>query len=719
MVYVFGDYALDTRTCELQRAGQPVALTPKVYQVLVYLLEHRQRFVPTGELLEQVWPDTYVDDSAVKRCIVMARRALGDRSAASRWIKTVRGQGYRFVATVSGSEPLAPGVTKCAACAQEVVLPAAFCTACGQPLPAAPALLLAPRPAPPSPARSGLSGRGRSPFVGRQTEIAMLQARLAQVERGQGQVIGILGEPGMGKSRLLYEVQQWLSSSQVVYWHGACQPYGQAVPYLPLHDLLCSAWHITAMDSPAVIAARVQAGLQAAGVEPEPWAPYLLHLLGGEVSGEQLSGWSPEQLKAHTFAALHQVLLPPAQQRPGVLAIEDAHWIDATSDAYLAELVERLARTPHLLLVTFRPGYQPAWLNKSYATQLALPPLAVEDSRQVMHAVLGHASLTTGIEQQLLAKAAGNPFFLEELAYTVAEQGTTVASLSMPDTIQAVIATRLDRLSPLDKRLLHVAAVVDAEVPLSLLQRLTGLPTDIVQGSLRRLQASEFLYETRLLPELAYTFKHVLTQEVAYSQIAPEQRRTLHRQIVETLERLAAEQLPEQVDLLARHALRGEMWRSPVTTSGKPGSVLWRAPPTVRLYSVSSRHLAACSTLPDSRDTQTQAIDLRLDLRNALLPLGENGRCLDVLREAEACALSLDDAQRLGWIACYMSVHALVLGDYAPAVTAGQRALALALACEDSDLQDHHISAPGPGLSCHGRVRPGQGHARRQYYASA
>src|SRR5262245_36772607 len=304
--------------------------------------------------------------------------------------------------------------------------------------------------------------RTLSPFVGRAHELATLHAVLAQMVGGRGQAMGIVGEPGIGKSRLLMEWRQQLQAHRMAYLEGRCLSYGSATPYLPVLDWLRAHCGIMPVDSDDAITAKVRGQLQAAGLAPDIEAPYLLHLLGVEAATAQETGHSPETLKVHTFATLRQLWLKSSQQHPLVLAVEDLHWIDPTSEEFIASLVEGLAGAALLVLGTYRPGYRPAWLEKSYATQLTVPPLSSQDSVQVVQAVLQRQTVPPPLAEALLAKAQGNPFFLEELAQTLVEQDvrqgapmgqsprlqSSVTDLQLPPTVQAVLAARLDHLVP-------------------------------------------------------------------------------------------------------------------------------------------------------------------------------------------------------------------------------------------------------------------------------
>jgi predicted ATPase len=263
--------------------------------------------------------------------------------------------------------------------------------------------------------------RARSPFVGRAHELATLHAVLAQVVGGRGQAVGIVGEPGIGKSRLLLEWRQRLHAHGVAYLEGRCLSYGSATPYLPVLDALRAYCGITQADGDAAITAKVRGRLQRVGLAPDTEAPYLLYLLGVETATAQVAGSSPETLKAHIFATLRQFWLKSSQQHPLILAVEDLHWSDPTSEELVPSLVEGLPGAALLVLSTYRPGYRPAWLEKSYATQFAVPPLSAQDSVQVVQAVLQRETVPPLLAEALLAKAQGNPFFLEELAQTLVE----------------------------------------------------------------------------------------------------------------------------------------------------------------------------------------------------------------------------------------------------------------------------------------------------------
>jgi class 3 adenylate cyclase/DNA-binding winged helix-turn-helix (wHTH) protein/tetratricopeptide (TPR) repeat protein len=531
------------------------------------------------------------------------------------------------------------------------------------------------------------AARPLSPFVGRQLELSTLRALLRRVEAGQGQVVSLVGEPGLGKTRLVYEFWRSLGPTRVAYLEGRCVSYGQAIPYLPMREILRGACDVTDGEPPAAITAHVHRHLHELGMTPAEAAPYLLHLLETPDATAGLAPLSPQTLRIRTFAALHQLLLRQGQRQPLLVIVENLHWSDPTSQEYLAELVERLPGLPLLLVVTFRPGYRPPWMDKSYATQLALSRLGPEDSQQVVQAVLSRAQLPDEVLQDILAKADGNPLFLEELAWAVREHGNLHLPPEIPATVQAVLAARIDRLPLGSKQLLQTAAVIGPQVPWLLLQALSGLPEDELRYALRHLQAAEFLYETRPGLEGTYTFKHALTHEVAYVSLLLEHRRTLHARIMQAIEHLYPNRLAEQVERLAHHAFRGEVWDKALAYCRQAGEKAAARSAYREAVGSFEQALSALPHLPETRHTREQAIDLRFDLSRALVMLAEHERSFHLLRQAETLAEVLGDQRRLGQVAGYMSGSFRTMGDFDRAVEYGQRTLAIATALEDVTLQ--------------------------------
>jgi class 3 adenylate cyclase len=409
------------------------------------------------------------------------------------------------------------------------------------------------------PRRSPLASRGDrvlSQFVGRERELVTLTELLEQVARGQGQVVGIVAEAGGGKSRLLYEFRQRLAGKRVTYLDGRCLSYGHALPYHPIIDLLRYNCGISEMDGPEAIAEKVRLALHEVGLDVEA-APYLLQLLGVQEGTERLAGLTPEAIKTRTFETLRQMSLHGSQQRPLIVEIEDLHWCDNTSEDYLAWLVESVAGAAILLLVTYRPGYRPPWLDKSYATQLALRHLALQESLTVVRSIRQHHELPEHLERMIVDKAEGNPFFLEELTRAVLDHAAVATAMTVPGTIQGVLMARIDRLPEAPKRLLQTAAVLGRAVSLPLLEAIWDGARPL-EPLLLTLTRQEFLFARPSAEGPMYVFKHTLTQEVAYESLLTTRRQALHAAAGQALETLYAPRLEEAYDRLAYHYARAD-----------------------------------------------------------------------------------------------------------------------------------------------------------------
>ncbi len=468
--------------------------------------------------------------------------------------------------------------------------------------------------------RSSLGLRGDlalSQFVGRQRELDTLHALLDHVEEGRGQIVGIVGEPGMGKSRLLHEFNQSLDADRVHYFEGHCFSYGNTTPYLPILDMLRQVWGLAEGDGPDTITANVRAGFAQIGLPCDERMAALLHLLGVEEGSEALRHLSLEGVKSRTFESLRQLCFVGSRQLPLVLAIEDFHWIDATSEEFVASLVEYLAGTSLLLLATYRPGYQPAWLDRSYATQMSLMRLTSADSLRVVQSVLRSVKVQGLPTQEIVAKAAGNPFFLEELTQALAEP--QAAAPAVPDTIQAVLAARIDRLPMAEKHLLQTAAVIGTAVPYSLLQAVAQVPEAELSRSLMALQTAELLYETRDVPQRSYTFKHVLTREVAYQSLLANTRQHLHYRIAQLLARELPELVTSQPELLAHHYTEAGLTPEAIDAWYRAGLHAMSRSAHVEATAHLRTGLQLLLTQPDTPERAQQELTLQMTLGSVLV----------------------------------------------------------------------------------------------------
>jgi class 3 adenylate cyclase/tetratricopeptide (TPR) repeat protein len=536
------------------------------------------------------------------------------------------------------------------------------------------------------------AARGLTRFVGRQQELLALQQTLEQAGAGHGQVVALVGEAGLGKSRLVYEFVHSHHTSRWSVLESASVSYGKATPYFPVIDLLKRYCHIEERDDTRTIRAKVTGQLLTLDEALQDTVPVLLALLDALPEDSPFFHLDPPQRRQRTLHALKRLLLRESQVQPLLLVCEDLHWLDAETQALLDSLVESLPTARLLLLVNYRPEYHHSWGSKTYYTQLRLDPLPAVSADAFLQALLGDDTSLQPLTQLLIGRTEGNPFFLEESVRTLLETEVLVGdrgayrlaqalpTVQVPATVQAVLAARLDRLPPEEKRLLQTAAVLGTDVPFPLLQAIADAPEEALHRGLAHLQAAEFLYETSLFPERAYTFKHALTHEVAYSSLLQERRRMLHARIVEALEGLSPDRLAEQMERLAHHTRRGEVWDKALRYGRQAGEKAMARSAHREAVGYFEQALSALPHLPETRETREQAIDLLLTLRSALFPSGDRGRILAVLREAESLAVTLADPRRLGQVSGFLSIHFRGMGAYDQALTCAQRALELATA---------------------------------------
>jgi class 3 adenylate cyclase/tetratricopeptide (TPR) repeat protein len=552
------------------------------------------------------------------------------------------------------------------------------------------------------PARTRLqafAARGLTPFVGRQAELAALHQALERAGAGHGQVVAVIGEPGVGKTRLFHEFTHASHTQGWLRLESSSTSYGKATPYLPIIDLLKAYFQLEDRDDGRRMREKLTGRLLTLDPALGPTLPAFLALLEVPIENPAWQALDPAQRRQRTLDALKRLLLRESQVQPLLLVFENLHWIDTETQAFLDGLVESLPAARLLLLVNYRPEYQHGWGTKTYYTQLRLDPLPPTSAEALLHSLLGDDASLAPLTHRLIERTQGNPFFLEESVRTLVETQVLVGSqgayrlaralptIQVPATVQAVLAARIDRLPREEKQLLQTAAVIGTEGPLALLQAVAEVPEGPLRLGLAHLQAAEFLYETRLFPEHEYTFKHALTQQVAYETLLQERRRALHARIVEALEALAGERVAEQVERLAHHALRAEVWDKAVAYCRQAGEKVMARSAYREAVAYFEQALNALQHLPEQRDTIEQAIDLRLALRSALWPSGALGRILAALREAEPLAATLDDPRRLGRVSTLLSIHFWNMGAYDQAVASAQRSLALATARGDVVLQ--------------------------------
>lgn len=512
-----------------------------------------------------------------------------------------------------------------------------------------------------------------SPFVGREREMTALHEWLEQAASGQGQVLGIIGEPGIGKSRLLFEFRDSLKAQPSTYLEGRCLSYGKIVPYLPVLDLLRQHCRIVETDSPETISTKVHQTLCEVDLAPEEWEPYLVQLLGVRAQAQGLDALSPEAIRRRTFTALRQLILASSQRRALILAIEDVQWIDKTSEDFFASLVESLSGAAVLFLTTYRPGYRPPWMERSYVTQMALQSLSSHESMSLVSTILRAEQGLNPVVRDILAKAEGNPFFLEELVRTITAGSEETPHLAVPDTIQGVLMERIDRLPDASRGLLQLASVLGREVSLKLLKTLWDGSGE-VEDHLPMLQHLEFLYEHIGADEPLYLFKHALTQEVAYGNVLSSRRQAMHTAVGQALESFYADHLDEVVDRLAYHYARSAEADKAVTYLTQLAVKAARSYAHVEAVAAYQEALLRVEQLP-AEERDRCRVELILPLARSIFVLGRYREVLDFLLAHQPLLDQLQDPVFTSRYAFRLGLTCFVLGDRIQAAEHAQLAI--------------------------------------------
>jgi len=498
--------------------------------------------------------------------------------------------------------------------------------------------------------------RGLTRFVGRQSEMDQLQTALAQAKAGHGQVVGVMGEPGLGKSRLLYEFKL-LSLGGCLVLEAYSVSHGKASPYLPAIELLKSYFDIQAQDDERKRREKVGGKVLMLDRSLEDTLPYLFTLLGIEEQPSPLQQMDAQIRRRRTFEALKKLFLRESLNQPLILIFEDLHWIDSETQGFLDVLSESVASTKVLLLVNYRPEYRHEWGQKTYYTQLRLAPFGKAEAEEFLTALLGDtvgAGLVPALsftehpykdapshkgtplhdlKRLILEKTEGTPFFMEEIVQELIEQGVLVrtdvgavlrdrppegartgAPLQLPSTVQGILAARIDRLAPDEKTLLQQLAVIGREFPLSLIRHVITQPEDELYRLLSSLQRKEFLYEQPAFPEVEYIFKHALTQEVSYNSVLIERRKTLHEQTAQAIEQLFQGRLDEHYSELAYHYTRSGNPPKAVEYLGLAGQQAARRSANAEAINHLTAALALLKTLPDTPEHTQQELTLQITL---------------------------------------------------------------------------------------------------------
>jgi class 3 adenylate cyclase/tetratricopeptide (TPR) repeat protein len=550
--------------------------------------------------------------------------------------------------------------------------------------------------------------RGLTPLVGRKTEIEIFNKLVEQAAAAKGQILAMVGEPGMGKSRLVHEFTRHQLPANWLVLQGASVSYGKATPYFPVIELLRSYFEILEGDGAETIREKIAERVLSLDEMLTPMVPPILALLGvlpnGKEAGlanqrpkdqrqdfvesiKRFHVMEPQERRRYTLDALRRLFVCESQRQTLLLVFEDLHWIDNETQAFLDGLVDRLSMSRILLIVNYRPGYTHGWSDKSCYTQLRVEPLQSSVAEELLNHLLGKNHDLEALKELLIKRTDGNPFFAEETVRSLVETGILVGEkgayrpgvkidgIAMPSTVQNVVADRIDRLPSDEKHLLQTAAVVGVVVPFTLLRAVTELSEESLQICLSHLQAAEFLHESSLFPELEYTFKHALVNEVAYGTLLHERRRFLHSQVMTAFEQIKGSASADHLEKLSHHAFHGEVWDKAVGYLEQAGSKAAARSANRGAADFYYGSLAALQHLPQEANALRRAVDVRLELRNPLFLLGQFEELQRNLREAEAIAERIGDHKRLGRVLNFLISYYGVVGDHGRSIESGTRAL--------------------------------------------
>jgi class 3 adenylate cyclase/tetratricopeptide (TPR) repeat protein/ribosomal protein L40E len=465
--------------------------------------------------------------------------------------------------------------------------------------------------------------RGLTKFVGRQAELEQMRHALELACQGHGQIVAAIGEPGVGKSRLVFEFKAIAQAGRLVL-EAYSVSHGKASAYLPVIELLKSYFKITAEDDACSRREKVAGKIVMLDRGLEDTLPYLFGLLGIVEGDDPLGQLNPQLRRRRTLEAVKRILARESLNLPLILIFEDLHWIDSETQALLNLIVDGIATARILLLVNYRPEYQHHWGSKTYYTQLRLDPLGKESAGEMLTALVGDTNELAPLKRLIMERTEGNPFFMEEMVQTLFEQGALVRDgavkltkqldqIRVPPTVQAILASRIDRLSAADKELLQMLAVLGREFSWGLIRRMAPTVDEELERMLSDLQLGEFIYEQPAIGDSEYQFKHALTQEVAYNSVLTERRRILHERAGKAIEALFAERLDEHVAQLAHHYDRSGNVRKAVQYLGRAGANAAQQLAYLATVAYLSRALELLSQLPTGVDRDRLELDLRAD----------------------------------------------------------------------------------------------------------
>ncbi len=545
--------------------------------------------------------------------------------------------------------------------------------------------------------------RGLTPLVGRERELEVLADCFGRVREGRGQVVGILGEPGVGKSRLLLEFRERLGKDDVTWLEGQCSAHGHSTPYLPVLDLLRANFQIEDGDNPLQIDEKLRRGVRALDPGLEPALPLLRELFHLPGEDETLKHLDLPVKRRQTFEAIRALAAAGARQRPLVLVVEDLHWADRASEEVLAFIIGSLATLPALLLTTQRPGHATPWADRAGYRQLALETLDAPDAEAMLRGLLGTSDIPPEVHARILEKAEGNPLSVEEIVTSLVDRQVLIrdggrvrwsgeSQIDFPATIQDVVRARIDRLEPALKETLQIASVVGRVFGARLVARLGNAPGEIDER-LAHLTRLELIHETRVFPEPEFAFKHAVIQDVVYQMLLSSRRAEIHAAVAAATEALYADQLEEHAARLAHHYRLGGQPDKVLSYAVTAGDHAARLHATAEAKALYETALRAAAQLAPSPSVQGAEIDAILKLAAVGTTREDIQRDQANLERARTLAQALGDEARLARVLYWLGRLQYVQGKLEAAIDYARQSLEIG-----EQLGDDAVLAPPVNL---------------------
>jgi class 3 adenylate cyclase/tetratricopeptide (TPR) repeat protein len=503
------------------------------------------------------------------------------------------------------------------------------------------------------------AARGLSKFIGRSREMETLKETLEKTQSGSGQVIGVVGEAGVGKSRLLLEMRNMLPKGEHTYLEGRCLHYGGSMAYLPILDILRSYFDIKEGDIEADIKEKINEKTLQLDERLKTVLPPFQEILSLTVDDGVYLQLEPAVKKIRTFEAIRDLLVRLSETQPLVLAVEDLHWIDKTSDEFLGYLIDSLANTHILLILFYRPEYTHPWGSKSQYSKIGVDQLSTGNSVELVEVILEGGDVVPELRELILGRAGGNPLFVEELTQSLLENGSIqkkeheyilsrkASEIEVPDTLQGIIAARIDRVEESLKRIMQVASVIGREFAFRILQTIMGMRQEL-KSQLLNLQGLEFISEKQLFPELEYIFKHAFIQEVAYKSLLHKRRKELHERIGMAVEEIYPERIEEYYELLAYHYGHSANTDKAVEYLDRANQKAIKLSALEDAMAYFDEAMKLLDTMSDTHENRRRWISLLVNQWIVFLLLFKYPDYHDLLTQYEPMAIKLDDPGLLG-----------------------------------------------------------------------